>query len=375
MASGSSIEWTESTWNPVTGCTKISADCAHCYAERMARRLHAMGQANYRNGFKVTYHWRGFLDTGPDRETEPGCHAVVGARVQENQPRVFRRAPATVRKARSRMSARTAILFATPGTTCAAARGVYDQIARATALRFPDAPPRWCYTSGPVRRKLAAQGIPAPAPAAALCALQAEGFDRVAVMPLHLSDGMEFRELAGQVAAATRRPGTSLQAAMGGALLTSDADWHRTLAVLLASLPQTPGPHGRVILVAHGSQDPEGSQTLARAAHLCRTVDPRLMLGMLLGKPGRDDIVRTCCADGVKKVWLLPCMVVAGYSARDTIAGVGDASWAGALRRAGIETVPLIRGLGEVAGIVALWLDHVACLLKELAANGEKEVR
>jgi protein gp37 len=56
MASGSSIEWTESTWNPVTGCTKISAGCAHCYAERMARRLQAMGQPNYRNGFKVTCH-------------------------------------------------------------------------------------------------------------------------------------------------------------------------------------------------------------------------------------------------------------------------------------------------------------------------------
>lgn len=52
----SKIEWTEETWNPVTGCTKVSAGCAHCYAERMAKRLHGMGQANYRNGFKVTCH-------------------------------------------------------------------------------------------------------------------------------------------------------------------------------------------------------------------------------------------------------------------------------------------------------------------------------
>ncbi len=50
------IEWTESTWNPVTGCTKISAGCRHCYAERMAVRLRAMGQPNYRNGFRVTTH-------------------------------------------------------------------------------------------------------------------------------------------------------------------------------------------------------------------------------------------------------------------------------------------------------------------------------
>jgi protein gp37 len=54
MAQASSIEWTESTWNPVTGCTKVSPGCAHCYAERMAKRLLAMGQDRYRNGFKVT---------------------------------------------------------------------------------------------------------------------------------------------------------------------------------------------------------------------------------------------------------------------------------------------------------------------------------
>lgn len=52
----SKIEWTEATWNPVTGCSKISAGCANCYAERMALRLKAMGQPNYRNGFEVTCH-------------------------------------------------------------------------------------------------------------------------------------------------------------------------------------------------------------------------------------------------------------------------------------------------------------------------------
>ena len=56
MAASSSIEWTESTWNPLTGCTKISPGCKHCYAERMARRLKAMGQPNYANGFELTLH-------------------------------------------------------------------------------------------------------------------------------------------------------------------------------------------------------------------------------------------------------------------------------------------------------------------------------
>lgn len=54
MATKSSIEWTEMTWNPVTGCTKISPGCKHCYAERMAKRLKAMGVKSYANGFRLT---------------------------------------------------------------------------------------------------------------------------------------------------------------------------------------------------------------------------------------------------------------------------------------------------------------------------------
>lgn len=52
----SSIEWTEQTWNPVTGCTKVSPGCKFCYAEKFAARLQSMGVENYRNGFKLTLH-------------------------------------------------------------------------------------------------------------------------------------------------------------------------------------------------------------------------------------------------------------------------------------------------------------------------------
>jgi protein gp37 len=63
MATSSKIEWTEQTWNPVTGCTKVSPGCKNCYAETMARRLKAMKAAGYENGFKLTLH--------PDRLTQP----------------------------------------------------------------------------------------------------------------------------------------------------------------------------------------------------------------------------------------------------------------------------------------------------------------
>jgi protein gp37 len=56
MGAKSSIEWTEATWNPVTGCSKVSAGCKNCYAERLAFRLQAMGNPRYRNGFDLMLH-------------------------------------------------------------------------------------------------------------------------------------------------------------------------------------------------------------------------------------------------------------------------------------------------------------------------------
>jgi len=63
MAQTSRIEWTEATWNPTVGCTKISPGCEHCYAEAMAKRLHAMSTPGYENGFRLTIL--------PDRLNEP----------------------------------------------------------------------------------------------------------------------------------------------------------------------------------------------------------------------------------------------------------------------------------------------------------------
>src|SRR5262249_33628800 len=56
MGDNSAIEWTDATWNPVTGCTKVSPGCKYCYAERLAIRLKAMGNRRYKNGFDLTLH-------------------------------------------------------------------------------------------------------------------------------------------------------------------------------------------------------------------------------------------------------------------------------------------------------------------------------
>jgi protein gp37 len=74
MTQLSKIEWTEATWNPTVGCTKISPGCKHCYAESMAKRLQAMGTVGYENGFKLTL-LPGRLDE-PLRRKKPTVYFV-----------------------------------------------------------------------------------------------------------------------------------------------------------------------------------------------------------------------------------------------------------------------------------------------------------
>ena len=79
--SQSKIEWTEATWKPVTGCTKISQGCKHCYAERLALRLKKMGVEKYKNGFQITLH--------PETLLEPKKWKKIQARIRKFHVRPF----------------------------------------------------------------------------------------------------------------------------------------------------------------------------------------------------------------------------------------------------------------------------------------------
>jgi protein gp37 len=89
MAEHSHIEWTEATWNPVTGCSKVSSGCKHCYAERLAVRLQAMGRIRYRDGFAVRLH-PAVLDL-PKRWRQPRMIFVnsMSDRFHEDVPEEF----------------------------------------------------------------------------------------------------------------------------------------------------------------------------------------------------------------------------------------------------------------------------------------------
>ena len=262
---------------------------------------------------------------------------------------------------------RSAILFAVPGTSYPEAAADYDPIDRAAERRFPKVERRWAYTSAPIRRKLAAQGSPAAGPAEALAALAQAGATRVAVVSLHMTDGKEYRELAAVVEDLRRAPQGAPRARLGPALMSCESDWERAVRALLAALPETPGQGDRVVLVAHGSLERHAVRTLRAAAEIGARIDRRLSLAMMLGTPGLEETIAACRAAAPPRVWLVPCLVAAGYSVREEIAGTGEKSWRTAFERAGIACAPVVKGLGEVAGVVDLWMNQAGRLLDELA--------
>jgi len=268
----------------------------------------------------------------------------------------------------SAVPVRTGLLFAAAGTTCPDAVGAFDCISRAAAARFPEVGQKWTYTSSGVRRKLVSQGCAIPDPRQALMAMEEEGFTHVAVLSLHLSDGMEFGELAETVAAFEARKGRLGHLAVGRPLLTSEKNAARAIAAVLAGLPATPAADDAVVLVAHGSNEPDAVRTLQAAVSLSRRIDRRLFMGMMLGFPSLGEVLQECRDAGVQRAWLVPLMIAAGYSARDDLAGAGAGSWKSRFEEAGIRSVPVLKGLGEYEGVVDVWMDQADELLKALKA-------
>ena len=177
-----------------------------------------------------------------------------------------------------------------------------------------------------------------------------------------------YGELAETVAAFAERKSSLARLTLGRPILSSEQDAARVFAALRAPLPHAPVEDEAVVFVAHGSTEPAAVRTLQAAVSLCRRIDRRLFLGMMLGSPSLGDVLQECKAASVKKVWLVPLMIAAGYSVRDDIAGAGAGTWKSCFEAAGILCSPVLKGLGDNEAVVDIWMDHADELLKRLKA-------
>ena len=257
------------------------------------------------------------------------------------------------------------ILLVTFGTSVDKAAKVFEHIEEKAIAAFPDIPVRWAYTSVIIRKKLAKQGKIFDSPEVALAKMMDEGFTHVAVQSLHTIPGEEFHELLTNAQAFAGMVGGFETVTVGTPLLASQEDIDRTVAGMIAHIPKERKPEDAVVLMGHGSPHPSNTSYAALMYHFQRK-DPNIFVGTVEGKPEIGEIRELLQEQKIKKAYLIPFMSVAGDHAMNDMVGDEADSWKNILAKAGIESVPVLRGTAEYDEIVGIWIDHLRQAVEQL---------
>ena len=257
------------------------------------------------------------------------------------------------------------ILLVAFGSSLPEAQISFVNIDRKVREAFPGVPVRWAYTSSIIRKKFAKQGRHLDSPKEALTKMIEEGFTHVAVQSLHTISGEEYNELLHTVQTFHDSEGFE-DILVGYPLLASQEDMEKMTKALLANIPRERKKDEGVVLMGHGSHHPSNAFYAALMFQIQRK-DPNVFIGCVEGYPDIDVIKEMLKEKKIKKVYLMPLMSVAGDHARNDMAGESEDSWVSVLNKAGIESIPILRGTAEYDNVVDIWVDH----LREALAHFE----
>jgi sirohydrochlorin cobaltochelatase len=255
-------------------------------------------------------------------------------------------------------SPKKGILLVAFGTSVSKAQISYKNIERKVRAAFPDIPVRWAYTSYIIRQKLAKQGKQIDSVETALAKMMDEEFTHVAVQSLHTLPGEEFHALRRNAAAF----GTMIEGfdriLVGTPMLASNEDLERVVDALLNIIPQSRKKTDAVVFMGHGSPHPSNAFYAALMYHLQRK-DPNVFIGTVDHPPEIFDIKEMLLTAKIKVAYLLPFMSVAGDHAMNDLAGDKEESWKSILAKAGIKSIPVLKGTAEYDEFVDIWVDHL----------------
>lgn len=259
-----------------------------------------------------------------------------------------------------------AILLVAFGTSIAEAQKAFENIDSMAKKAFPETTIRWAYTSKTIRSKLAKEGKQLDSPEIALAKLMEEGYTHVAVLSLHIIPGEEFHSLNRNASLFALMDGGFSRVVVAQPLLSSYEDMERTADIMLKSLPPSRKPQDAVIFMGHGSSKHPADSIYVAMNAILNKKDPHAYLATVDGHPTLDEIIPDLTSKKVKKVFLVPFMVVAGDHARNDMAGDSPDSWKSILSSKGFSCEPVFKGMGEIPEIVNIWLDHLKAVLEHL---------
>jgi sirohydrochlorin cobaltochelatase len=248
-----------------------------------------------------------------------------------------------------------AVLIAAFGSSVEKARSAYAAVERQVKAAFPDRRISWAWTAHSLI-KTAPPDKRVATPLEALAALAAEGVKDVSVLSLHIIPGAEYDALRQSARAVEGLPKGLRHVRLAPPLL-HDADSVREVAeLLLRVLPTERGKDEAALFVGHGTHHPSGVYYPALGYYL-QTLDANVFVGTIEGSPSFEDALRALQSKGIRKVWLAPLMTVAGDHAVNDLFGNTADSWQRRLTAAGMEVVPVAKGLGDYPVFVTRWLS------------------
>ena len=254
-------------------------------------------------------------------------------------------------------SKKVGILLVALGSSKPSTQASFQAIERKVKTKFPNIPVRWAYTSHMIRTKLAQQGKQMDSPEVAIAKMQDENFTHVAVQSLHIIGGEEYHDLIRTVGA-SKILGGFQKIILGYPLLATQDDMQRAVSAVLETIPKERKKNEAVVLMGHGTRHPSNAFYAALMFQL-QLKDPNIFVGTVKGYPEVDLIKKMLLKKKIKKAYLMPIMSIAGYHAKNDMAGDGDNSWRSILTKAGISCVPILKGTAEYEPFVEIWTDHI----------------
>ena len=259
-----------------------------------------------------------------------------------------------------------AILLVTFGTSVESAQAAFRNIEKRVRAAFPNTEVRWAYTSKIIRKKLEKEGTKIDSPEMALARLMDDGYTKVAVQSLHMIPGAEFHEvnvnsrLFGQMAGGFKK----VEVAMP--LLSSDTAMDKALKEIMDRVvPKDRKASDALVLMGHGTHHPSDA-IYSALMYKAQKLDPNLFVGTVEGVPSFDEIKGMLVQKKIKKTYLIPFMTVAGDHAMNDMAGDEPDSWKSQLTKAGIESVPVMKGLAEFDTIADMWIEQLKVAMTHL---------
>ena len=228
------------------------------------------------------------------------------------------------------------------------------------AQAYPDRDLFRAFTSQMIIRKLASRdGVHIDNPQQALARLADAGYQDVIIQSLHVINGDEYEKVAFQARSYEDR---FLRLRVGVPLLSSHDDFQLLITAMQAQMPELAADE-RVVFMGHGATH-HAFSAYACLDHMLMTQNIPALVGAVESYPEIDSVIERLRRDSVRKVHLMPLMLVAGDHAINDMASDNEDSWKILLQQAGIEAQPWLQGLGENPLVQQMFVDHLQAVVE-----------